>query len=245
MGLFGKKKEEEKQSTVVPAPPAPSQNNLQGNTGANYNSEIPKPKTDAGNLSSPPVPGEGLDDIKKQISATNNYSNDSNDQDSESQSIQDNNFAQSQQQPSPQTGNVQGGQNPQENNDDIDSLFDFSELNVQSPVNLEPQTQTNLIENHNTSNEDENENQEDIDLSFIKHKQNKNDVDVNYVTTKQFKDLLEIVESVKNKVKEASETHLKLLDIKSEEDIEFENLRKDFQYIEDKLYEVDNIIFEK
>jgi hypothetical protein len=66
-----------------------------------------------------------------------------------------------------------------------------------------------------------------------------------YVTTAQFKRMLEIVEEVKVKVKETSEIHLRLMDIKSEEDIEYENLRKNFQFIEDKLYEVDSIIFEK
>lgn len=66
-----------------------------------------------------------------------------------------------------------------------------------------------------------------------------------FVTTAQFKRMLEIVEEVKVKVKETSEIHLRLMDIKSEEDIEYESLRKNFQFIEDKLYEVDSIIFEK
>lgn len=69
--------------------------------------------------------------------------------------------------------------------------------------------------------------------------------DTYFVTTHQFKSLLEIVEAVKERVKISNERHLRLLDIKAEEDIEYENLRKDFQFVEDKLYEVDSIIFER
>ena len=53
------------------------------------------------------------------------------------------------------------------------------------------------------------------------------------------------VDKVKEKFKESSDIHLKLLDIKSEEDLEYENLRKNFQFVEEKLYEVDSLIFEK
>lgn len=69
--------------------------------------------------------------------------------------------------------------------------------------------------------------------------------DTYFATTGQFKALLEIIDLVKSKVKSSAETHLRLLDIKSEEDIEYENLRKNFQFIEDKLYDIDGIIFEK
>jgi len=69
--------------------------------------------------------------------------------------------------------------------------------------------------------------------------------EVIYITTAQFKNMLEIIDNVRSRVKESAEKHTRLLDIKSEEDIEYENLRKDFQYIEDKLYEVDSLLFER
>jgi hypothetical protein len=64
-----------------------------------------------------------------------------------------------------------------------------------------------------------------------------------YVTTTQFKDLLDIVDSVKLKIKSTNELYLRLADIKSEEDIEFENLRKSFIFVEEKLYELDRVLF--
>ena len=82
------------------------------------------------------------------------------------------------------------------------------------------------------------------DVEFIAHHKEVNDTKPFFVTTSQFKALLEIIENVKQKTKETSERHLRLLDIKSEEDIEYENLKKDFAFIEDKLYEVDTLIFE-
>jgi len=78
--------------------------------------------------------------------------------------------------------------------------------------------------------------------SYVKHK-----VDYDkpiFITTEQFKNVLEHIDFIKSKVKEASDTYLRLMDIKAEEDIEYENMRKDFQTIEEKLYEVDNILFE-
>lgn len=110
------------------------------------------------------------------------------------------------------------------------------QMNYPVPVNNAPQpTDTNMSR--------------DTNLNFISNK-NLNPGHVShekdfFITTHQFRSVLEIIESVKNKVKESSETHLRLMDIKSEEDIEYENLRKDFQFIEDKLYELDSVIFEK
>jgi hypothetical protein len=229
MVLFGKKKEDKNDSSQVAPPPMPpvqpasqvgnsgvQNSNTSGNPPSN---EIPMPTYQPGNLNPPSPAGENLDDIKKQVSATNNY------------------------QGNPQsTQSLDIDQKKEVNKDeDSDSLFDFSELDIESPLdgqNKEEDTQQEMLEN---SSKDKNE---DLDLSFIKQKHNLKKEDIKFVTTKQFKDLLEIIENVKSKVKEASETHLKILDIKAEEDIEFENLRKDFQIIEDKLYQVDSIIFD-
>ena len=66
-----------------------------------------------------------------------------------------------------------------------------------------------------------------------------------FITTSQFKKLLEIIDNVKLKVKHSNDLYLKLADIKSEEDVEFENLRKAYIYIEERLYELDKTIFEE
>lgn len=128
-----------------------------------------------------------------------------------------------------------------------DSLFDLSDLELPEPTNneaLEVPTAEDFVDSTIDTNIER-----EGDLSFISNKKNHrpshSKEETFYITTSQFKSLLEIIESVKSKVKDASETHLRLMDIKSEEDIEYENLRKTFQYIEDKLYEIDSLIFDK
>jgi hypothetical protein len=182
--------------------------------------EIPKPDEESNNLSAPPIPGGSLEEIKNEVAYKKSNAG---------------------------TGNAENTSDENETeesapaaNDEEDSLFDFSELDVNAPVNSKMSLEEDIMDTKSKEHKDV----ADVDLSFIKHRQAPAK-DTYFVTTSQFKSLLEIVEAVKNKVKDASETHLKLLDIKAEEDIEFENLRKDFQFIEDKLYEVDSIIFEK
>jgi hypothetical protein len=136
-----------------------------------------------------------------------------------------------------------------------DSLFDFSNMS-----NSESFEDSNLSEEHDElrrkSLDNNNENrlipsddtEKSTDLTFTKRNQhsfgNKKENSI-FITTIQFKALFEIIEDVKDRVSAGNETHLRLLDLKAEEDIEYENLRKDFQFLEDKLYELDSIIFEK
>jgi len=132
-------------------------------------------------------------------------------------------------------------ENFENNNESEDSLFDISDIDFEEPLNNQNQLEANEDTSIDTNLESKK------NMEFIKHNphhQNKIS-ETFYITTSQFKTLLEIIENVKTKVKESSENHIRLMDIKSEEDIEYENLRKNFQYIEDKLYEVDNLIFEK
>lgn len=191
--------------------------------------EIPKPTDARENLSSPPVPGGNLEEIKNQVSAPG--------------------FAPAiVSTPLTSATPKEKEEEDDDYDDDDDALFDFSELDVKTPLEGEvpaPDEDEKVEEEEEKKEEKEEEKEEEeIDLSFIKHS-HKQSQETYFVTTFQFKSLLEIVEAVKNKVKDASETHLRLLDIKAEEDTEFEKMRKDFQFIEDKLYEVDSIIFEK
>lgn len=69
--------------------------------------------------------------------------------------------------------------------------------------------------------------------------------DTYFLTTTEFKHLLEQIDAVKERIKVSTQRHMKILSIKAEEDIEIESLKKDFQFIEDKLYEVDSTIFDR
>lgn len=69
--------------------------------------------------------------------------------------------------------------------------------------------------------------------------------DTYFLTTTEFKHLLELIDAVKDRVKISTQRHMKITSVKAEEDIEYENMKKDFQFIEDKLYEVDSTIFDR
>lgn len=203
MGLFSSKKE----NNMV-APPAPLVTIGQGNTDPSMLPEIKK-------LSTPPMPGGSLDDIKREVSS--------------SKSIQNNVIEE------PEVKEEQYNVNNSQ-----DSLFDLSELDIPEAQNLESEEEVYVESEEEIEADNDKEGLDFINKHHSKVKSN----ETYFITTKQFKTLLEIVEGVKNKVKDASETHLKLLDIKAEEDIEYENMKKDFEYIEDKLHEVDSIIFD-
>jgi len=218
MGLFSNKKEEKKE---MPAMPAPSTSPNGPNLSVPPKDDI----SDAGKLVSPPMPGsKNLEDIKALVTSSPNQEMKQPEIKEESTKI-----------------------------DDIDSesLFDLSEIDFPEP-GIE-KSNTDSIESNKTQ-EKLTSNDSTIDtnletpekLNFIAGRRNNKNTDASvFVTTSQFKAMLEIIDQVKNRVKETSELHLRLMDIKAEEDIEYENLRKSFQFIEDKLYEVDSLIFEK
>ena len=231
MGFFSSKKEEKKVSTVPAVPPAPAAAPVP--SVSNCSSEV----SNVGNLAPPSIPGGShLDDIKSEVASS-----------------ADNNS----------TGVVSEQQDSSSLTDssdlslNTDSLFDLSDLDLAPEVEEKSMTSSQSNSgNVDLSSEREipiaqsdviDTNTENLSsLSFASRSgvSRSKDEDI-FVTTSQFKSLLSIIDSVKARVKEATETHLRLMDIKSEEDIEYENLRKSFQYVEDKLYEVDNLIFEK
>jgi len=230
MGLFSKNKDDMPAPPIMPPAPAENSSNLVPPTQGTDNLSAPSFEG-TGNLSAPPIPGGNLDDIKSQVEATSNIAapNDA----------AMGNLSESIQMPSIEETNLEIPNTNEENKDenlnlDDESLFDFSELDLET---TESENKEEVKKETESSPLD--------DLSFIKKNRKVQEYETFFITTKQFKNLLEIVESVKKKVKDANETHLRLMDIKAEEDIEYENLRKDFEFIEDKLYEVDNLIFEK
>ena len=215
MGLFGKHKENNSGVEAPVAPPMPE-------IKAPEKSEVETSSNST--LSAPSMPGQGIDEIKSQVTANTvappaqveeNY----NVEQSSDLSLDNENF------------NID------------DSLFDFSDIensNDQEVSNNLPQISDNTTIDSNSENTP--------NLNFVNNSKNYTNAsreETYFVTTAQFKTLLEIVDSVKERIKNSTDSHLRLLDIKSEEDIEYENLRKDFQFLEDKLYELDTIIFEK
>lgn len=256
MGLFSKHK---KDDAAAKDSKAASDKNNEAGKGSN---EAPKldtsPKADVppmGSLSSPPVPkaSNALDDIKSEVSTTEP-------QERPKEEPEQNNS----QNDVPFNGNQTQSQGPQTEDD---SLFDFSGSDLfgesdsqemggfdsqkaakspqlpapsfdDSGFGAEPGFEDGTVDTHMGKSRS---------LSFegnhdsFRKKENENF----FMTTQQFKAMMELVESVKSRVKDSSDRHLKLLDIKSEEDVEYENLRRDFQYVEDKLYELDSIIFNK
>ena len=242
MGLFSKKENDKEKAPAPPGPPKPNQGNSTGSPlppppgGKQAPPSPPSPEnkeeTQSNNQSSqygsmpqPPTPMGGLDEIKNQISTPSNTTS------------------------TPSTP-AAPQQHEEGSNDDLESLFDFSDLDEQIQGSQETATHTNELPQEQSSQEglpQQREHSEE-ELTFLKTRDKPHSSQHNesiYITTSQFKALLEIVEEVKLKAKDSSERHLRLLDIKSEEDIEFENLKKDFAFIEDKLYEVDNLIFER
>ena len=231
MGLFSKHKTQE--DNIAPAAPAPSLNSSSNNDlgsvappSLDLNSppisEVPK----GSSLSAPPLPG-GLNDIKEQVSS------------SSSPSLSED-----------ETSNTMNNVSSEdESNFSNDSLFDMFDVG---------DSQEDFSGSSSSSSKSENKTSETLSyveptdtsmkrmdsLNFTRNSSD-SERDTCFLTTSQFKALLEIVESVKSKVKNSTELHLRLMDMKSEEDIEYENMRKNFQFIEDKLYELDNILFEK
>lgn len=239
MGLFSKKENDKEKAPAPPGPPKPAQNNSTGSplppppggkqmppsppSGQNNEqASSTQSNTSYGAMPEPPSPMGGLDEIKNQISTPNV-------------------------QPAPSSSNVPAQKQEEASTDDLESLFDFSDLDEQIQNSPSKNTQITHEEPKEEELPQQREHSEE-ELTFLKTRDtphSKHNNESIYITTSQFKALLEIVEEVKLKAKDSSERHLRLLDIKSEEDIEFENLKKDFAFIEDKLYEVDNLIFER
>lgn len=246
MGFFSKhKKDEEK---PLPPPPKTGSDASAPPSGDLNLDKAPEVKSEM-NLSPPPAPGGTLADIKEEVSKAP-----TNEENKSSRNVSDSDME------SPAT---------EESKDSFDfgddSLFDMSDLDLDSdntnstPTNGSSPKVPEVEENNEMNFDSDDDSEEEtmpLDSStseregsfrFISNK-NISKTPMNstyYVTTQQFRTLLEVVDSVKNRVKDSTDTHLRLMDLKSEEDIELENLRKDFQFIEDKLYELDSLIFEK
>lgn len=220
MGLFSR----HKNTQDAPLPPTLSSvSSANSNNVAEQEAFNAPPVSDKsmGSLTAPPIPG-GLDDIKEQVSPN---SLDETPQSLDLGNEPTNDFS------SDSLFDMFGEELPQENSTpetpspEKPSAMDFQE-DTTTDTNMSRSDSLNFMRNSRSYSHDSTK-------------------DSCFLTTNQFKTLLEIVEQVKSKVKDSTEVHLRLMDMKSEEDIEYENLRKNFQNIEDKLYELDNILFDK
>jgi hypothetical protein len=249
MGLFSKKTDAPSAPPMPPAPNAapdmapPSDMPASGmppapgmgapETSESVLSEIP----DGSNLTPPSLPGSGLDDIKSQVVGDMPTLESSSGM-PEKQEIDNSAFE------SPEISS----------DDDLFNMFkvDDSEIpqshtRTSLPSDSEDESHDDI---HSDLEEDtyipetiETHTSNDVALNFETKKISKKDETI-FLTTTQFKALLEVVDSVKSKIKTSTETHLRLMDMKAEEDVEYESLRKNFQFIEDKLHDLDGILFD-
>lgn len=234
MGLFSKQKKEDKKE-LPPPPSLSSTMNSSSKTAGGL--EAPPVSSGMPNLSPPPSPNATFDDIKTQVSSGKK----SDGFGSLNEMPEPPKAKESQQKSASELEGFDAGSNSFDLNDD--SLFDLSELEM--PSEKPKASSFRKKEEEDTTVDTNLERNESLNFISNKNVASRPSSGSYFVTTQQFRTMLEIVESVKTKVKEASETHMRLMDIKSEEDIEYENMRKDFQFIEDKLYELDSIIFDK
>ena len=255
MGFFSKDKKTTERA-VPPMPPAPlaepsipmapsMPNNatpVQGGlsappVGTNASSTPEMPQVPEGsNLTPPSLPGGSLDEIKKQVVGPE--SSDSNFQNSPTPSEYINKVEKVE-----DTSN--SFSNPEiASDDDLFNMFkvDDNEINNTPSENNSKLTPKQEIEDEEPEPIDTTL-EHSTELNFESKSKNKSETQ--FLTTTQFKALLEVVDSVKDRIKASTETHLKLMDMKAEEDVEYESLRKNFQFVEDKLYDLDSILFEQ
>lgn len=242
MGLFGKKKENKEDLGAVknqiksgqqpPAPPTPGQSNQQSGSNTQAPPSAP-PSPNQGNQSQGTAPSssQASNMSMPQPPSMGNSGQQSQAAGQQSQTQQSTQATGQQTQAPSQPQQQQSGSSKKESDE---NLFDLSDLDL----GLENFTQEESKQGSQEATDTQME-----DSSFEKPSKNIQDQPV-FITTEQFKKVLEHVEFVKNKVKVSSDTYLRLMDIKAEEDIEYENLRKEFQTMEEKLYEIDNILFE-
>lgn len=247
MGLFNKNSDD-KNLKAPPMPPAPPSLNAEKPASSEPKPMAEPPKLDSTKtLTPPPMPSGTLSDIKKEVTApTPNQEAPMPEPPKMSEpSLEMPKMDSTPQEPLAQTA----PQTSTENSISDDSLFDFSDLEIPSLNENSEVSSNSLDESTQNLNEQiidvKGENQQNLDYLSSGMKKHSKREEPYFITTSQFKALLEIVDGVKSRVKSSSETHLRLTDIKAEEDIEYENLRKDFQFLEDKLYELDGILFEK
>ena len=234
MGFLSKNKDK-KQENNLPAPPSMSSAPAPVAPTNSTLSAPPAPASEqvntTGTLATPPIPGGNLNDIKEAVSGTETPSTQT--LDTPPATIQTSETSET---------NIEEIKNETKDEEE-ESLFDFSTLNFpeeeKSEENTEEEIQDEKISKTTT----------DEEINYIKNQklsyQSKHKEEPYFLTTEEFKSMIEIIDEVKSKVKDSSEKHLRLMDIKSEEETEYENLRKDFQFIENKLYEIDSIIFDK
>jgi len=251
MGLFSRHKKTEDSTSESAVKPQDSQKGEGASAQTQVNLENAPSAPPMKELSAPPMPkvSNPLEEIKSQVKdETPTQSSPPQQEESE---LYDNSAIE---------------ESASDNTDDgsqDDSLFDFSSSDLFAQTDTEDMKTTKGTEL--SVSEDQGNSEDPFELNNFEdgtqdtHMQNRKRLsfeenresyrkkeDENFfMTTMQFKTMIEIVEKVKSKVQDSSNRHLKLLEIKSEEDLEYENLRRDFQYIEDKLYEIDSTIFNK
>ena len=222
MSIFGRrKKETETKLEQMPMPPSP--------------------------LESSPQPPTGLDDIKNNIKSDNEVMAPPLPPAPSQVSAPE--FPQMEMPPAPSNDSSENVEEmPQESNSESedDSLFNLDDfelpdLDLESSVSIPQNSHSRHQSSNNSSSKHINSHDDFLPTKGLStSKEN-----TYFLTTTEFKQLLELIDSVKSRVKTTAQRHMRIMSIKSEENIELEGLKKDFQFIEDKLYEVDSTIFDR
>ncbi|MCH8519451.1 MAG: hypothetical protein LAT82_01720 [Nanoarchaeota archaeon] len=266
MSIFGKKKE-----NAPPAPPIPSGGGLndikseisgnQGNNVTDENSKLPPPPGSSAAMSSSTSSVQSMqtNGVSNRNSSTSSPSFDP------SNISKNNGFNQNNENSSLNSSSTMNNSNLNLAKKSVldESLFnleDFELPNLDDLDDIDMKVKTLENKNSNTYNEtSSNSLTSNFNNSSSKSQSHNlksehfiptkglsaSDKETFFLTTNEFKHLLELVDSVKDRVRISTQRHMKITTIKAEEDIEYENMKKDFQFIEDKLYEVDSTIFER
>ena len=225
-------------SMGAPMPPAPSMSPAPGMDMASPQAENSMSElSDGSNLTPPSLPGSGLDDIKSQVVGDQPQTQLPSDI-GEKEQIDNESFS------VPEVAS----------DEDLFNMFkieddEISHSSQSAPVEQAHSAPVNTFEESTEESQSfmpetvETHLDNSTELAFENKKLSKADETI-FLTTTQFKALLEVVDAVKTKIKSSTETHLKLMDMKAEEDVEYDTLRKDFQFIEDKLHDLDGILFD-
>ena len=231
MSIFGKKKEE--QPPMPPMPPGPSNglNEIKEEISAAPQPPLPPQLNEVGMPPAPVSSEPSIPPVNSSMelpSAPTPVSSEL--PDFEKSSMPPVNLESSQSMPSESS-----------NSDDLFNLDDFELPDLETSLdsqNVENAAEESISSHSSQKLVNHGEFMPTKGLSTTKE-------DTYFLTTTEFKHLLEQIDSVKSRIKTTTQRHMRIMSIKAEEDIELESLRKDFQFIEDKLYEVDSTIFDR
>ena len=271
MSIFGKKKQESPPAPPMPSSGGLNDikseiNNSNSNTGSMSPPPMPPPQTSNGlNSTTPPMPPSAVGMDSPLPPPSPPLSNDkSPTSSSSSQMSMETSKMTSDSNEMNQSSQSSSNKVKTMLDESLFSLEDFELPNLDDLDSVDSKINSNKLDNAGNPNsilQNNSQNQTNLNDSFHSKEISTHNLNSEhfiptkgltsskeetfFLTTNEFKNLLELIDAVKERVRVSTQRHMKITTIKAEEDIEYENMKKDFQFIEDKLYEVDSTIFER